>query len=199
MSKLYSLRKLFENEFEGHRGRPGKVGGSLPRGSSVSVSTKHTGKDAIRSKLELERNELMEMDSSGQQSRLREGVTRQMVKEYYRRVELYKTANSKQYNSGFYGGNKLIGTIADQIDRNIANGYVIPYRHGKSWYLESAHAEFSERLGKAITKRISYPTSRDANAYFELLDYYNPGFLQDYDPIEYPPNNKKYNLADWQG
>lgn len=34
--KRYSLRKLFRQSFEGHEGRPGKRGGSLPRSDSSS-------------------------------------------------------------------------------------------------------------------------------------------------------------------
>lgn len=40
MKKMFSLQALFRNTFEGHEGRPGKVGGSLPQGAgSGSGST----------------------------------------------------------------------------------------------------------------------------------------------------------------
>lgn len=43
---LYSLKRIV-NSFEGHKGRPGKVGGSLPRGETSQDSIKPNSKEAI--------------------------------------------------------------------------------------------------------------------------------------------------------
>jgi hypothetical protein len=47
----YSLKKLFKNTFEGHKGRPGKRGGSLPRsaGGGPKRYGQHKGEGGITS------------------------------------------------------------------------------------------------------------------------------------------------------
>lgn len=48
MTKMYSLRALFRNSFPGHRGRPGKEGGSLPKDASGLPSREEILSEAER-------------------------------------------------------------------------------------------------------------------------------------------------------
>lgn len=44
---MISLRKLFKQEFQGHKGRPGKVGGSLPRSGGARGGADYDDKEQI--------------------------------------------------------------------------------------------------------------------------------------------------------
>lgn len=44
---MISLRKLFQQSFEGHKGRPGKRGGSLPKGGGTAKQVKPQKKTIV--------------------------------------------------------------------------------------------------------------------------------------------------------